>query len=179
MTTQNLRLAEALDEAEKASRAKTDFMGVMSHELRTPMNAVLSCATAAVPVAARSGSAPHAGRARGRGPADAGRAQRPARPRRASTPTRCASSASRSRFVRLIEDAAVIWAAEVRAKGLSLSVMIDPALSAPRSADSARLLQVIGNLMANAIKFTNEGSITIQAWPERGRNGDERLAIEG
>ena len=57
-------------------------------------------------------------------------------------------------LLRLIEDAAVIWASEVRAKGLSLSVMIDPGLAAPRSADSARLLQVIGNLMANAIKFT-------------------------
>ncbi len=70
-------------------------------------------------------------------------------------------------LLRLIEDAAVIWASEVKAKGLSLSVMIDPALAQPRSIDTARMLQVIGNLMANAIKFTSEGSITIEARPNR------------
>jgi CheY-like chemotaxis protein/anti-sigma regulatory factor (Ser/Thr protein kinase) len=81
-------------------------------------------------------------------------------------------------LVRLIEDAAVIWSSDVRAKGLTLSVMIDPALRAPRLMDSARLLQIIGNLMANAIKFTSEGGITIQAWPEKSKSGVERIAIE-
>ena len=173
IAAQNAQMAVALEAAERASKAKSDFLGVMSHELRTPMNAVLSCASLLSqskldPVQRRTLgvledagkqmlvllndlldlSGLHAGKVR-------------IEPEPVS-------------LVRLIEDAAVIWAAEVRAKDLSLSVMIDPDLQQARMVDSARLLQVIGNLMANAVKFTSAGSVSLQAWPE----GKRGVAIE-
>jgi PAS domain S-box-containing protein len=177
VTAKNAQLADALAEAEKASRAKTDFMGVMSHELRTPMNAVLSCAL----LLSQSKLDPVQRRTLGV-LEDAGRQMLAVLNDLLDLSSLNADKVRIERepvsLVRLIEDAAVIWAAEVRGKGLSMSVMIDPALVAPRDVDTARLLQVIGNLMANAIKFTTEGGVTIQAWPERGRKGEERVAIE-
>jgi PAS domain S-box-containing protein len=177
ITSQNARLAEALALAEKASRAKSDFMGVMSHELRTPMNAILSCAL----LLAHSKLDPVQKRTLGV-LEDAGRQMLAVLNDLLDLSSFDANKVHIDRdsvsLVRLIEDAAVIWAADVRAKGLTLSVMIDPQLVPPRNVDAARLLQIIGNLMGNAIKFTSEGGITIQAWPETAKGGVEMVAVE-
>lgn len=177
ITAQNAQLAEALAEAEQANRAKTDFMGVMSHELRTPMNAIMSCAlllsqTRLDPVQKRTLGVLE----------DAGKQMLAVLNDLLDLSALNADKVRIERdavsLLRLIEDAAVIWASEVRAKELSLAVMVDPKLSTPRQVDSARLLQVIGNLIANAIKFTSVGGVTLRAWPETGPHGVERVAIE-
>lgn len=177
LTEQNSTLGQALAEAEKANRAKSDFMGVMSHELRTPMNAVMSCAL----LLSQSKLDPIQRRTLGV-LEDASKQMLAVLNDLLDLSALNADKVRIERepisLLRLIEDAAVIWASDVRAKGLSLSVIIDPSLSAPRNADSARLLQVIGNLVANAVKFTQEGSISLQAWSERGPNGADRVAIE-
>lgn len=177
LTAQNVQLAEALDEAERASRAKTNFMGVTSHELRTPMNAIIGCAL----LLSQSRLDPVQRRTLGV-LEDAGKQMLAVLNDLLDLSALNADKVRIERepvsLLRLIEDAAVIWASDVRAKQLSLSVMIDPALSPHRMVDTARLLQVIGNLIANAIKFTMEGSITLRGWPERARDGREMIAIE-
>jgi len=44
LRTRNLELDRALQEAQSAARAKTEFLGKMSHELRTPLNAIIGFA---------------------------------------------------------------------------------------------------------------------------------------
>jgi PAS domain S-box-containing protein len=170
-------LAAALASAERASQAKTEFLGVMSHELRTPMNAVLSCAN----LLSQSKLDPVQRRTLGV-LEDAGRQMlvllNDLLDLSSLNADKIRIDPEPVSLVRLIEDAAVIWASDVRAKGLSLSVMIDPDLQAARTVDRARLLQVIGNLMANAIKFTSVGTVSIKAWSETGRGGRDRVAIE-
>lgn len=44
----NKRLSESVKEAERANKAKTDFLSSMSHDIRTPMNAVVGMTTVAM-----------------------------------------------------------------------------------------------------------------------------------
>lgn len=47
LTEQTVALQNALEEAEKANMAKSDFLSRMSHDIRTPMNAILGMTTIA------------------------------------------------------------------------------------------------------------------------------------
>jgi PAS domain S-box-containing protein len=143
-------------EAEKASRAKDEFIATVSHELRTPLNAVLGWARLL-----RTGKLD----------ADATARAVEAIERSAGTQARIVddlldvSRIVRGKLkldVRPVELVPVIEAAidtvrpAAAAKGIAIAASL-ASRAGPVAGDPGRLQQVVWNLLSNAIKFTPQG----------------------
>jgi PAS domain S-box-containing protein len=151
----------ALGEAERANRAKDEFLATLSHELRTPLTAMLGWvrmlrsgrlsveqAQAALEVIERNT------RLQAQLINDlldvsrivAGKLQLDLRP---------------LELVSLVEEALASVKGDADAKGLVLESSINPS-AGPVLGDRVRLLQVVVNLLSNALKFTPaDGHITV------------------
>ena len=168
-------LQQAKEAAERASRAKTDFLAAMSHEIRTPLNAIIGFTDL------MAGS--------GRLDSELQRQAELVRTSGAALLTivndildfskveagaiefACEPFASRT----LIADCMSIVRDSARPKRLRVETVIDPALPAGLCGDEARLRQVLLNLLNNAIKFTPAGSVTLTVRHEGTAPEGERL----
>ncbi len=155
-------LVRAKELAESASRAKSEFLANMSHEIRTPMTAVLGYADLALDdLHDPSRLAEHLGVIRRNAQhlltvindildlskLDAGE-MRPVVTRVCPAET-CAGVAEMLRV-------------QTDAKGLSLTVLTAPGTPDAIITDAVRLRQILLNLVGNAIKFTERGSVCIE-----------------
>jgi signal transduction histidine kinase/CheY-like chemotaxis protein/HPt (histidine-containing phosphotransfer) domain-containing protein len=165
-------------EAERATRAKSDFLAAMSHEIRTPLHAII-----------------------GVGDVLAGTALTPEQ-------RKCVEVSQRNGIglLQLINDildlskvesgkieleqacfdlrdliARALEVIEIRAtaKGLALRQTIAPGVPFFLTGDAQRLRQVIINLLGNSLKFTDRGSLEVwvEADPEDRRPGCLRFVI--
>jgi signal transduction histidine kinase len=153
-------LAEAKDLAEEAHRIKGDFLATMSHELRTPMNVILGMTEMALDI--NSGVDQHECLETTRSAAksllllmdevldlsrmEAGRLE--LRPR---------SFAVREWLAESIEPLSVF----ARSKHLRLDWEVAPDVEAMATGDPIRLRQVLVNLVGNALKYTDSGSVRV------------------
>ena len=158
-----IELARALDAAQAASRAKSSFLANMSHEIRTPMNGIMGMTSLLL----RSTTEPKQlerlriiddashqlmdvlNNVLDMARIDAGR---------------MALEEHDFDPASLLREVSSPLAGEAKAKGLRIELDSDPALP-QLLGDSLRIKQVLINLAANAVKFTECGTITLSACP--------------
>lgn len=171
--------AAARHAAEAVGRAKTDFLAVMSHELRTPLTALLG--TIDTLAAASSGSAPAE-----LVPAPALAAARAAGQQLLDTVAEVldlgkletvgtAIEPVAFRLDELIEEVAAVGRFQARARGLSLTVRRDGDVPPVLVGDPRRIRQVLLNLLANALRFTAAGGVTLAVGAGSSGDGASRV----
>ncbi len=159
-------VARRTAQLEAANRAKSAFLANMSHEIRTPMNAILSMSRLAEQ---RSEDPAQKTLLRKVGMAaehllgiindildiskiEAGK---------------LALEQADFALAEAIHETVQMFAEQAHTKGLTLSAELAPDLPVTVGGDRARLVQVLINLLGNAVKFTERGTITVTARPER------------
>ena len=154
------RVADRTAELEQANQAKSVFLANMSHELRTPLNGVIAIsdrlAEEADPVVRRdlAGLVTASGRLLEQVLGDildvskieAGQFQ---------------LSPAPFQLERLVRGMAELHAAAAEAKGLGFSWSVAPEAAGTYLGDAGRISQILSNLLANAVKFTTAGTVTL------------------
>ncbi len=74
----------------------------------------------------------------------------------------------------LVEAACALYGARAREKGLVLTLQVQENLAPVLVGDAVRIRQVLHNLIANAVKFTEKGGVKVQVRPDL---GGSRLVI--
>ena len=157
----NDRMDNARQIAEDASKSKSDFLASMSHEIRTPLNGVLGMTSLLLNTQLNTEQHDYAATIQTAGNSlfnlindildfskiEAGKLQ---------------IETIDFDLHATVKNSADVLKSRAVSKGLEIRTTIDPNLPQLVSGDPSRLEQILINLISNAIKFTEKGSIEIK-----------------